>query len=279
MELLLDTGATLALEPTAVLVFVDETGHEELTQPRYPLFGLGGCVVRVAEYRSLIWEPWRALKRQHLSDADAALHANEVDPSDRALMESLGAFFKAQPFGRIASIVSDRTSLVGQLRPYDAVGVSLAARFAAVANWIRFTRVDWFFESSDRTDAIAEQLFGHLELKDRLPGGTDQDIPSGWHFLPKRLREPGLEVADFIMHAAGRRVRDRASGKKAGLDYCAVFESGDPRMASWIEITRARLQKRNPLMAAVHRARKARLRGPNKKSKRKRRAARKRRTR
>ena len=49
-----DSGETIKLEPSCLLVFIDETGHELLVDKKYPIFGWGGCVVLLSNYLSYI---------------------------------------------------------------------------------------------------------------------------------------------------------------------------------------------------------------------------------
>ena len=54
-----------ALGPRCLLIAIDETGHEELADPKYPIFGLGGCLTVVGDYHNQIRGPWSSLKREH----------------------------------------------------------------------------------------------------------------------------------------------------------------------------------------------------------------------
>ena len=55
---------TIPLTPRTLLVFVDETGNEDYSDPKNPTFGRGGCAVLGKEYRNKIKKPWRKLKRE-----------------------------------------------------------------------------------------------------------------------------------------------------------------------------------------------------------------------
>lgn len=61
LSLLLDSGQQLDLQADDLVVFLDETGHEDYADRNYPLFDLGGCVTRVADYEKQVAAPWRAL--------------------------------------------------------------------------------------------------------------------------------------------------------------------------------------------------------------------------
>lgn len=66
-------------------------------------------------------------------------------------------------------------------------------------------------------------------------GGTP--IPVECYFMRKEHAEPALEVADFVVHAGGRRARQNL--RKRGdfvPDFCATFDAVDPRLTSFIEV-------------------------------------------
>jgi len=46
----------------SLLIFIDETGNEDLSDPKNPTFGRGGCGSLVTEYKLRIAKPWRRLK-------------------------------------------------------------------------------------------------------------------------------------------------------------------------------------------------------------------------
>ena len=68
----------LTIKPDTLLLFIDETGHEQLTDPNYPIFGMGGCAVMGNSYEHIIREPWRELKAQHFGGPDVPLHASDL---------------------------------------------------------------------------------------------------------------------------------------------------------------------------------------------------------
>ncbi len=51
-SLRLDTsdGMSSEIGDDALLIWIDETGNEDLSDKNYPLFGLGGCVVEARHY-------------------------------------------------------------------------------------------------------------------------------------------------------------------------------------------------------------------------------------
>lgn len=106
-------------------------------------------------------------------------------------------------------------------------------RIEHVARWTLFTDMAVVFESSNRTNRLIQEEFGHFGFM-----LDDQPVPIEFGFMPKSAGEPALEVADFIMHAVGRQVRHRVQRNGGFLpDFRAVFHEVDERLASFIDIT------------------------------------------
>jgi hypothetical protein len=84
-------------------------------------------------------------------------------------------------------------------------------------------------EASERADSLIETFFGEtiVEIHGRR-------VQVHHAFMPKSPQSPALKVADFVMHAAGRQVRNRMEGKSIwGKDFTAVFHSR-PHWSSFI---------------------------------------------
>jgi hypothetical protein len=81
------------------------------------------------------------------------------------------------------------------------------------------TSVALIFESSQRGDPLVIQHFGELELQE-----NDKPLPTEHCFMPKSSGEPALEIADFIVNAAGSQARRQLRGISGfAQDYQAVF--------------------------------------------------------
>jgi hypothetical protein len=221
-------GGTELLGPHTLLVALDETGHEELADPRYPIFGMGGCVIPVRAYWNLIHHPWLAMKQRHFGDLAAPLHAVDVaragTPEQKA---AIGSFFARMHFPRVASLLTERTRLELPVTRYDAVMSVLTEQIAQIARLVAFDRLVILLESSERGTPLAEQFCRGMELTVTEDGVT-RSVPTGFYHTPKSVCMPALEVADFIMHAAGTATRMHITTGRpftGRRDFDAVFNS------------------------------------------------------
>jgi hypothetical protein len=234
-------GSAFNLSRNSTVFFLDETGQEHLADPRYPVFGLGGCAVRAEDYESHIRSPWRAMKAAHFGGPDEPLHASgllRANPSASQLA-AIGKFFERGQFYRVAAVMKAATTVDKALGPnYNAVSIALFARMRHVLERIQertrieVNRVGILLEDCERTRGLADRYMGNL--------GFDRDgvqIPIDRGRMEKRYGEPGLEVADFVLHAAGTHARHRAaSDARPRRDFDAVFRCVREDLQSYIEL-------------------------------------------
>jgi len=235
----------VALAPSCLLVALDETGHEELADPQYPVFGLGGCACLVQDYDALIRSPWVALKATCFGSPTEPIHAAGLRPSPEQAA-AIGAFFRSKPFARIAALLTDRTALAVPLTKYEVTALTLTNRLREIAQHIPFTSLAFVFEGSDRTSALVERAFSTLEVRVGRPDGV-RNIPLHFFWGGKALAEPALEVADFIMHAAGGAVRAHRAHHTPFLDrrdFRAVFGDLPEHLVSFLLVNDISLARR-----------------------------------
>jgi len=224
------------LRPTTLLIAIDETGHEELADPAYPVFGLGGCLTVVADYHSCIQGPWTALKERHFSGAHEPLHATGLNPTpDQAA--AIGEFFKTNTFGRFAAVSTPETSLGTPLSRYESTALSMAHCLTAASAEYTFDRIAVIFEHSERTEPLVRRVFSP---QSNYPDAAARwRVPTQFFFASKMLAEPIVEVADFVMHAAGTAVRSNLKSPRPFTrrrDFASVFEGGLARRASFLQL-------------------------------------------
>ena len=207
------TGESLKIVPGMLLVFVDETGIEDLSDPKNPTFGRGGCAVLAEEYDSKIKKPWKKLKRERLGGASKPFHATEFEQT-RPTMRQIGGInqFLKRPFWRFAVMCDSRTALPPGIDAHKAISM-VTVRFIErlVADMGKIHSIALVFESSERGDDLVKRDFDLAKMELRNAAGNRVEVDG--YFMPKKSMEPGLEVADLIAHTAGRQRRHQIAGK------------------------------------------------------------------
>ena len=214
----------LKLTPDTLVVFIDETGNEDYSDPKNPTFGRGGCAVRGHEYRRMLKQPWRELKRESLGGANKPFHATEFEQSKPTLRQitRINTFLK-RPFWRFAAMSDARTKLPENIdghRAISLVTMNFIRRLAATYHDI--STVALVFEASRRGDKLVERDFDLANMN--LVNEAGQRIEVDGYFMPKRCMEAGIEVADLIAHTAGRQRRHQLAGKEgAVIDFQKMY--------------------------------------------------------
>lgn len=216
----------------SLLVFVDDTGHEKLVDGHL-VYGLGGCAVMADQYDKVIKQPWNALRS---SMGKESLHASKyAREATREHMKAMAAFFSQSSFARFAAIISVAANIPDQIPPMHLVSEVLKRRIVTVSSFTRFLSMSIIFEHSQRAAQDIQRYFDNFEVDDE-----GMSLPVEKYFMHKRSNEPGLEVADFIMHAVGRQERHFLDGKEEYVpDFQAIFHNVSPHFTSFMRITKA----------------------------------------
>lgn len=232
-----EAGDIHNLTDKTLLIFIDETGGESLQDPNYPIFGMGGCVIPASLYLSNIITPWLFLKNKEFGGEDKSLHATDLQNPLPAQLDILNKFFSSCAFGRFSAVISDKTILNTKVDLYHLIAITLFKRIEDIAKYTEFEEIVMIFEESDRTKNITADFFSRYKFQK-----NGLDVPTKKFNMQKSEVEPGLEVADFIIHTAGTSVRDRLSGKrtkeKERKDFVNIFKNIDPKLSSFLEITK-----------------------------------------
>jgi Protein of unknown function (DUF3800) len=224
------------IQPNCLLLFIDETGHERFADHKFPIFGLGGCGVMGSSYEDLMRNPWIQMKNECFDGFNMPLHASDLlHPSQRQI-DAIANFFRINQFSRFCAISKSTTHIDESLSPYRATAVCLVERIRRIATQYPFNSIAMIFEASDRADMLAARFFPNFTF-----AVDGKNVPVEYRRMSKSLCEPGLEVADFIMHTAGAQVRDQLMGKiderrKFRKDFDCVFHGVDQRKADYLLI-------------------------------------------
>lgn len=226
----------IPLDLNSYLFFVDETGDESLRDSCYPVFGLGGCGISCKDYSNHIRYPWISMKSNFFGSSNIPLHASELKLKNLSnkQLNGISEVFKKCKFSRIAVTISDRVPIDSELNIYQILAPSLLNRIADITKWNNIQSISVIFEKSDRGDHLAKKYFSGYKffLDNKI------EIPFHKFFMNKKHIEPGLEIADFIMHAAGTQTRNEALGMslKKRKDFLAVFGSVDNKLSSYLHV-------------------------------------------
>jgi hypothetical protein len=201
----------------------DDTGHEDFADPDFPVFGIGGCAIMAGAVEHVIKRPWQALKAKHFGGADVPLHASELRDLTPAQLEALGTFFRNQEFGRFAVTITPTCKLPAGISPYHLVSRSMRNRWEELTP--RFhpkpAEVAFIFEASERGDALVQRYFSDVVVT--IDGAR---VPIHLGIMPKWAGDEGLEVADFVVQAAGRQTRRWDTGARTfRRDFQSVFHA------------------------------------------------------
>lgn len=186
------------------------------------------------DFARLVDRPWRELRKRVTGSPDTPIHANKFSAiSQHGDIEAVAQFFQNQPFARVGAIISTNTQLANEMGIVKTIKEVLQARINQIMQPTLCREVKIIFESSQRVDKQIQDAFQNFALY-----RGSKRIPSECYFMPKKSADPGLEVADFIMHAIGRQARQNLSERGKFLpDFKAVFHSIDPRLVSFMEVS------------------------------------------
>lgn len=204
---------TLPITSSTLMVFIDETGNEDFSDPNNPTFGRGGCAVMGPQYRSLIKKPWHKLKRERLGGASKPFHATDFERSRPSKVQISGINrFLGRSFWRFAVMSDGRTELPEGVDGHRAVSL-VTAQFVRklVATYPDVTTVALVFEASGRGDELVKRDFDLANMDMFNRSGRKVEVDG--YFMEKKYMEAGLEVADLVAHTAGRQRGHQLRGK------------------------------------------------------------------
>jgi hypothetical protein len=231
-------GKKIILDPSCLLVFVDETGDMSFSDKKFPIFGLGGCATLASSYMKIIANPWNDMKEKYFEGSNKHLHASELRDPTIEQIEAITSFFKKNLFSRFAALLNVETKINVTMDNYHLAARALLERIKDIAQWYKLDEIALIVEQSKKGNRLAERYFPKYEFKKN--GNTK--IPITYLFISKETNEPGLEVSDFIIHTAGCQVRRRIQTENIEFrkDFKAIFQEVNDYLVSYIKIDKAK---------------------------------------
>lgn len=241
---------SIVLESACLLVFIDETGDELFSDPQHSIFGLGGCAVLVGDYVNYVRPLWCQMKDRYFGGANVPFHANEFRTPTTAQLDALNNFFLSKHFARIAAVASGKSQLPDEYSAYQLISRVLLVRIEHIASRFSFSRIVLLIESSKRANILAVRHLGPYNKAEVEYLNHKVQIPIDHYFAPKTMNEPGMEIADFIMHAVGRQVRYDLTGSEGGFrkDFIATFQNVPRELVEYLCIKEATVNETSPLV-------------------------------
>jgi hypothetical protein len=218
-----------------MMIFLDETGDEQYSDPKHPVFGIGGCALISDEYGRRIFDPWNRLKRDVLGLAGKPFHAVDFEhskptPARRRAQIAAINLFLTRGFYRLAVTTDINTQRPEGFDGHETVSTVVHELIQRLIARHSSPRCMVFFEHSERTAKMLERNLPVHKMDARNLFG-EPVVPEGYT-MPKKFMEPGLEIADLIIHTSGKQQRRHPEGYANGvrhftLDFRAVFHSVD----------------------------------------------------
>lgn len=217
-------GAQAEFLNDSLLIFVDETGHEEFADPNAPFFGLAGCVCAAGDYNAVVDTPWQAVEQSFPIEM-LPLHAADLKPTQMRpdQFAAIDHFFTNGTFGRFATVAKAE---IENESTDPLLQFVVKQTFQRIRDLIKksgrdFSQLVIVIEQSERLDAQYATYFrrNHLKRKDGTPMPAficTQAKLSGENFMR------GLCVADFLAHTAGSMPERPMAGHGAPLGETSI---------------------------------------------------------
>ncbi|MCB1493030.1 MAG: hypothetical protein KDJ77_14740 [Rhodobiaceae bacterium] len=221
-------GRTSEFPDDSLLIFVDETGHENFADPGAPFFGLGGCLCSAGSYQNLIELPWKSVEANFVT-YQLPLHAADLDPKNLSCSQltALGNFFVGNDFGRFATVI--KASFENEVG-VDTFQLATVSTFDLILQIIRklggtFSHIVLISEHSQRLDSQYADYFHRQRF-----AFQDGSLVPFFHATQSKASgedyPAGLAVADFVAHTAGSMSRSSKGGKRPVVrqDFNTIFQ-------------------------------------------------------
>lgn len=222
-----------------LLIFLDETGVESLNDPNAPFFGFGGLVVECRHYFEKVEYPWYKIKDEHWNGRHSSMHASDLKKPPEVLIGALNNFFDQEEIGRIAVTITDKSINNTDHNIENIVFGCIWDRIIEVSNKMKWFDIVILIEENERLKNAFE-----TEIMSKTPRNKyNKEVPVRYGTILKDPAFAGLEVADFIIHTAGRQarvMRGNLFNKTGKIDSQPDFEHvfGKIDKKSWLNLSR-----------------------------------------
>ncbi len=188
-----DDGEQHIVGPSSLIIFADETGSDHLTDPAYPVFGLGCCSLLAKNHQQSISRPWSELKRRIFGEERHPFHAADLPKLQPEDVSQLARYLRHAPFDRCALALTKKTKT-------DVGPWVLAVRYMIQS-------VVMLAEVGTYTDIVVMAERGQEKKWRQAVGGWSTNVPATVQFLAKNPVNYGIELADLIATMCGRQAR------------------------------------------------------------------------
>ncbi|MCB8925362.1 MAG: DUF3800 domain-containing protein [Ardenticatenaceae bacterium] len=239
----IEDGKIYEVADSTLLVFIDETGAPSRSDPNAPIFGVGGLIVEGNKYFDEVEIPWHNMKNRYFSGFKTPLHAADIRQPTKKQIKALNQFFLSHDFGRFANTCVDKTVNNSGHNIEHILMTLLWDRIREVANKMRWVDIFIIFEENHHLIPSFKQEF--MSKTPKTKSGQSIKVTYYTH-----LKDPvfaGMEVADFIIHTAGREarlLRDQLFEKtvsESQPDFKNVFDKKWPN--SYFNLSRATINE------------------------------------
>ncbi len=221
------SGESITLDDNALLVFIDETGCEDLKDPQNLSFGRAGCAIFSRHYNKIIRIPWQNMKKEFFGGMNVPWHTADIKFSEPQI-NAVNKFVK-KPFTRFGKICTSKTFIDEKFTVHKTISELFIQQTIPqlIEKFKRISRICFIFESSKRLNRLVEAEFSSDRIRKHIDKKYNFSMPIDCFFLDKTLNEPGLEVADLLAHTLGRQNNRQMIKNNGGftLDFKETFHN------------------------------------------------------
>jgi hypothetical protein len=224
-----ENTTTIHLESQDLIVFIDESGSEKLSDKNNPFFVVAGFCCDVKTFLKDLDTSWKNLKKDHLGTHEKNLHASKIDIKNTKLIADISNFFQNNLFARFAFSYGDRTYNKVPFKHAQIVASDIAT--AIIEFNLEKYRSKQVYVFAEKFTKGSYQYLEYLEEAFKIISETEKSdhlFNLKIFHINKSYLLCGNEIADFICHAAGRQAKKYNEGiTELGKDYISVFQSID----------------------------------------------------